>query len=77
MMIICSIIRTLAHNGNMRFILAPVITLVFAALPLGAQVQEGDVPDYQFRSVPFNSLGINSLDDLRGKPVFVEFWGTR
>ena len=61
----------------MRFVLATVISLVSAALPLDAQIQEGDVPDYQFRSVPFNSLGINSLDDLRGKPVFVEFWGTR
>ena len=61
----------------MRSILTTVVSLVFAALPLGAQVQEGDVPDYQFRSVPFNSLGINSLADLRGKPVFVEFWGTR
>ena len=61
----------------MRSILTTVVSLVFASLPLGAQVQEGDVPDYQFRSVPFNSLGINSLADLRGKPVFVEFWGTR
>jgi hypothetical protein len=24
-----------------------------------------------------NGMGLKSLDDLRGKPVLVDFWGTR
>ncbi|MDP6941404.1 MAG: hypothetical protein QGH51_05175 [Planctomycetota bacterium] len=51
--------------------------LICAAAPISAQIQEGDIPEHTFRSVPFNSMGITSLADFRGKPVFVEFWGTR
>lgn len=37
----------------------------------------GDVPAHEFRTAPLNGLGATSLADLRGKPVLVEFWGTR
>jgi len=40
-------------------------------------VEVGDKPTYQFHEAPTNSLGIKSLDELKGKPVLVEFWGTR
>lgn len=37
----------------------------------------GAKPTYSFRDVPVNSLGLKSLEELRGKPVLIEFWGTR
>ncbi len=61
----------------MRFSLPTVAAIICAASPVVAQVQPGDVIDYEFQSVPFNSLGVNNISDFRGKPVFVEFWGTR
>ncbi len=30
----------------------------------------------KFRKPPINALGVTGLDDLRGKPVLVDFWGT-
>ncbi len=37
----------------------------------------GSRPDYSFREAPVNARGVKSLADMRGKPVLVEFWGTR
>ncbi len=31
--------------------------------------------EYKFREAPVNSLGIQNLADLRGKPVVIDFWG--
>ncbi len=42
-----------------------------------AQVGVGAKPAYSFRESPTNSMGITSLEDLKGKPVLIEFWGTR
>ncbi|MBL8898837.1 MAG: hypothetical protein JNM84_14455 [Planctomycetes bacterium] len=55
---------------------------LLAALALattaGAQaVQVGDQPSFSFRSTPLQGQGVKSLQDLQGKPVLVEFWGTR
>jgi hypothetical protein len=55
---------------------------LLAALALataaGAQgVQVGDQPSYSFRSPLLQGQGVKSLQDLQGKPVLVEFWGTR
>lgn len=33
--------------------------------------------EYTFRSAPINSMGVKSLSELLGKPVMIEFWGTR
>jgi len=49
--------------------------LTAASAPQGAQ--PGETISYSFRTPPLESRGVNSLDDLRGKPVVVEFWGTR
>lgn len=38
-------------------------------------VRPGDVPQYTFRRPLLNGMGTESLADLRGKPVFIEFWG--
>ncbi len=32
---------------------------------------------YSFRTPPVNSLGVTSMADLLGKPVLIDFWGTR
>ena len=37
----------------------------------------GDTVEYKFRQAPVNALGVTSFADLRGKPVLVDFWGTR
>ena len=50
-----------------------------AALLLGARPAEvaiGDRPKYDFQAAPDNSLGLKSLEALRGKPVLIEFWAT-
>lgn len=56
---------------------------LFATLVAGASlglaqgsVGVGDSPSYSFRSEVLNGQGIKSLEDLRGKPVLVDFWGT-
>jgi len=43
----------------------------------GDVVNAGDDVAYAFRTPPVNSAGLSSLAALRGKPVLVEFWGTR
>ncbi|MGB0954349.1 MAG: hypothetical protein ACPG31_14115 [Planctomycetota bacterium] len=40
-------------------------------------VQVGDAPEYQLGAKTFNSMGAAAAADFRGKPVLVEFWGTR
>lgn len=49
--------------------------LTGAVAPQG--VEPGETVTYTFRTPPLESRGVTSLDDLRGKPVVVEFWGTR
>lgn len=52
---------------------------VALALPLAAQdtISVGSRPDHTFREAPVNAMGVKSLGDLRGRPVLVDFWGTR
>ncbi len=46
------------------------------AVPAGA-VKPGDTPHYTWRAPLVNGMGVTSLEDLRGKPVLFDFWGTR
>mgnify|MGYP001374159051 CR=1 FL=1 len=67
----------------MKLLLVPVVAaslalsglaLLRSAVPteaVGAKV------DYRFSTAPVNALGLKSLAELRGKPVLVDFWGTR
>jgi len=32
---------------------------------------------YTFQTPPANSMGVKSMADLTGKPVLIDFWGTR
>jgi len=58
-----------------------LIGAVAAAAPFPtsptAQAATGDFPEHSFRGPVWNGMGVGSLADLRGKPVLVEFWGTR
>jgi hypothetical protein len=37
----------------------------------------GEEASYTFSKPPVGSLGVQSLAELRGKPVLIDFWGTR
>jgi hypothetical protein len=38
---------------------------------------ETETVDYAFRAPLDNGRGVSSMEDLRGKPVLIDFWGTR
>ncbi len=50
---------------------------LFAGGVSAGGVEVGSEPAYSFRTSPVNGGGLASLESLRGKPVLVEFWGTR
>lgn len=58
-------------------------TLFTALLVIGAAAtaqsehQTGDTPSYNFSKPLVNGRGVSSLEDLRGRPVLIDFWGTR
>ena len=51
-------------------------TAAIAPAPV-AGVKIGDIVNHQFRQAPLNAGSVKSLQDLRGTPVLIEFWGTR
>lgn len=61
----------------MKRLLAPLAAALALAGAAQAQITVGDQASHTFRSAPAGGLGVQSLQDLRGKPVLVEFWGTR
>lgn len=50
-------------------------TLTVTAISATAGV--GDKVDHKFRQSLVDAMGVTSFADLRGKPVLVDFWGTR
>ncbi|HIG10171.1 MAG: hypothetical protein ABGY71_14360 [bacterium] len=56
-------------------IVAGVALGLSSSAPEGVSV--GDQVSYSFRTPAFNAMGAKSLSDMRGKPMLVEFWGTR
>ena len=52
------------------------LTLSFAPAP-GGSASVGTAVSHEFRSPLVGGMGLRSLEELRGKPVLVEFWGTR
>lgn len=36
----------------------------------------GDTPAFQFTNA-YNTMGAKGSEDFRGKPVLIDFWGTR
>jgi hypothetical protein len=39
-------------------------------------VNVGDVPSYAFEQA-YNTMGASKAGDFLGKPILVDFWGTR
>jgi len=56
---------------------AALAATLVAADEAAAQAKIGQVPKFAFQQPIVNGLGVKSLEDLRGRPVIVEFWGTR
>jgi len=59
----------------MRFSALLAAAAVVAPSPAGVKV--GDLVTHQFHDAPLNAGSVKSLQDLRGTPVLIEFWGTR
>ncbi len=59
--------------------LPALLTLAALASPAAGQstVAPGDTPSYAWRTTLFQGAGAASLEDFRGKPVLIDFWGTR
>jgi hypothetical protein len=58
-------------------VLTALLALTVASTPAApAGVKVGDLVQHQFRESPLNGGGIKTLQDLRGTPVLIEFWGT-
>lgn len=62
----------------MKLLLSTFASLVL----LGTATLAIDTPSdvavtYKFNKAPVNAMGITSVADLRGKPVIIDFWGTR
>ena len=54
------------------------LALSLALSPAFAEgVEVGDLVKRDFRTPPLASSGLKSLAELHGKPVLIEFWGTR
>lgn len=54
------------------------LALVGAAwVSASAPVGDSKPIEHRFSQAPVNAMGVRSLADLRGKPVLVDFWGTR
>ena len=56
------------------------LTIAIATLSSNTLVAQavivGDVPSYSLGSA-FNAMGATKAEDFRGKPILVDFWGTR
>ena len=61
----------------MRLLLAAPLAVSLLTTAATAQVVEvGDTPDFRL-SEAYNTMGAQSAQDFRGKPVLIDFWGTR
>jgi hypothetical protein len=58
----------------MRF--SALVALTVAVAPQPAGVKVGELVSHQFREAPLNAGSVKTLQDLRGTPVLIEFWGT-
>jgi len=57
-------------------IAALVLVLTGAAgIALDTPQTGGAATGHQFREAPLNAMGVKSLEELRGKPVVIDFWG--
>ena len=54
-----------------------VAALSLAAALVGQEPTATGPVSYQFQEAPLNARGVTSLQDLRGTPTIIEFWGVR
>ena len=47
-----------------------------AALASFRSAPADDGVTFKFTKPPVNSMGTTGMEDLRGKPVLIDFWGT-
>jgi hypothetical protein len=47
-----------------------------AALASFRSAPADDGVAFKFSKPPVNSMGITGMEDLRGKPIVIDFWGT-
>jgi len=53
------------------------LTLAVTSFAGPGVIGVGDAAQHTWRAPLLNGMGVASLEDLRGKPVLVDFWGTR
>jgi hypothetical protein len=64
-------------------VLAGVFALALSTPAAAAGAAPGAAPgserivSYKFHTPPMNSAGVTDLADVRGRPVLIDFWGTR
>ena len=66
--------------GGLALLVAvqPAATASVNAAAVGGEAPAiGEVLDYKFRTPPMNANGATELADFRGRPLLIEFWGTR
>jgi hypothetical protein len=61
----------------MRARLVSALSIAILSLPATAQDTATAPVNYTFRTAGIHMDGVKSLAELRGRPVFVEFWGRR
>lgn len=67
--------KTFLKVGGAALLASAVLTSALTSAPQDSSI--GDEVSYSFSQPILNGMGVTSLDDLRGKPVLVELWGTR
>jgi hypothetical protein len=69
------IMTTLLKLGSCAIVAGALLSMTSATTPGGVSV--GEEVSHDFRTPLLNGMGTNALSDLNGKPVLIEFWGTR
>lgn len=57
----------------------PLALAAVSASPSASSTAAGDDTPiaFKFSKTPQNGMGLVDMADLRGKPVLIDFWGTR
>ncbi len=80
--------RTMIHAGIAASLLTATLALptiasnstsisVAPSAVGGGAPEVGEIVEHKFGTPPMNSGGLSSLADFRGRPLLIEFWGTR
>ena len=55
--------------------LLPIAAILALSFVVSGGVKVGDTVQYKFCDPVLNGPGLKSLQDLRGTPILIEFWG--